>query len=446
MIEQERKLREALRLKPQSGKLMSQLSICLHDQEIANKRMTTTSSQEESTTRFRMEAIELSRRAIRSCPNRPAGHLSLSHVSDNYLERMKSLRNAVNLWTQECPLPRTTLIQALIRLLVEPRHEQKRRQTSDCKDTRQFLNKKLDDTEQKLYEMIQHEIHHETTNSDILHSKESHLFLGRIEYRLGLFFRKLEPSDVYAPHSIKHFQRAIEILPNDHELVQTAQFWIATLSDDILIPKCPQEYIVGLYSTFSERFDKLLVEKLHYETPTKLRELVNSIRYNDKYVQFSKGADLGCGTGLSGKAFRNCVQTLIGVDLSPEMIEKARAKRCYEDLILGDILSILTVPNTYDIIFACDVFVYFGDLREVFESIWAALNSQGIFAFSTEFLDEGHPQSFCLQKCARFAHKQSYLMSLADSAGLHVLSIVKVSIRKNAGIDVQGILVVAMKS
>jgi predicted TPR repeat methyltransferase len=240
---------------------------------------------------------------------------------------------------------------------------------------------------------------------------------------------------------------AIKILPSDDTLAHTARFWMATQSNEIFISKCPKEYIISLYSTFSERFDSLLVEKLEYKTPMKLRKLVNSIRLNgDRNVQFTKGADLGCGTGLSGKAFRDCVQTLIGVDLSPEMIEKARTKNCYEDLILGDVLSILTVPNEFDIIFACDVFVYFGELRDVFDSVKIALKNQGIFAFSTEFLDEDHPQPFSLQRCARFAHKQSYLQSLADSSGLHILRTITVSIRKNAGKDVQGVLVVMMKS
>ena len=37
-------------------------------------------------------------------------------------------------------------------------------------------------------------------------------------------------------------------------------------------------------------------------------------------------ADLGCGTGLAGAAFRPLVRRLAGVDLSPAMVAQARAK------------------------------------------------------------------------------------------------------------------------
>ena len=47
--------------------------------------------------------------------------------------------------------------------------------------------------------------------------------------------------------------------------------------------------------------------------------------------------DLGCGTGLAGAAFRPHVDWLAGVDLSPKMIEVARAKGLYDRLAVADI-------------------------------------------------------------------------------------------------------------
>ena len=47
-------------------------------------------------------------------------------------------------------------------------------------------------------------------------------------------------------------------------------------------------------------------------------------------AHFGTMLDLGCGTGLAGVAFRPHVDWLVGVDLSPKMIEEARRKALYD--------------------------------------------------------------------------------------------------------------------
>ena len=77
---------------------------------------------------------------------------------------------------------------------------------------------------------------------------------------------------------------------------------------------------------------------LQYQTPAKLRHLVVEVAH-----QSTSGVDLGCGrTGLSGRAFHDLTTHLVGVDLSPEMIEKAKITGCYTSLHVGDVESILT--------------------------------------------------------------------------------------------------------
>ena len=58
-------------------------------------------------------------------------------------------------------------------------------------------------------------------------------------------------------------------------------------------------------------------------------------------------ADFGCGTGLSGLALRTQGFTMIdGLDFSPEMLEKARAKEgLYRDLKICDMSKLLTIPK-----------------------------------------------------------------------------------------------------
>ena len=92
--------------------------------------------------------------------------------------------------------------------------------------------------------------------------------------------------------------------------------------------------------------------------------------------------DLGCGTGLAGLLFKPCAARLTGIDLSPAMIEKARARDVYDSLIVGDIETALI--GEYDLILAADTLVYLGDLRPVFAAVADHLAPGGFFLFTTE--------------------------------------------------------------
>ena len=93
-----------------------------------------------------------------------------------------------------------------------------------------------------------------------------------------------------------------------------------------------------------------------------------------------RAADLGCGTGLMGPLLRPHVSgRLEGVDLSQGMVDKARAKGCYDHLAVEELVAYLDGSagqegvqcggsGGYDLLVAADVFVYIGDLGPVFAS------------------------------------------------------------------------------
>ncbi|GGG68013.1 trans-aconitate 2-methyltransferase [Salipiger pallidus] len=49
--------------------------------------------------------------------------------------------------------------------------------------------------------------------------------------------------------------------------------------------------------------------------------------------------DLGCGSGAAGPALQRLKRRLVGVDLSPSMLAKARATGCYAELSEGDLTT-----------------------------------------------------------------------------------------------------------
>lgn len=221
-----------------------------------------------------------------------------------------------------------------------------------------------------------------------------------------------------------------------------------------------------------------------YNIPTQLRKLVDSVvlardinsggsTNGGDTAWAERGADLGCGAGCSGIAFRSCVQHLTGVDLSPEMVDKARQREgCYNELVVGNVECVLrqqpkegkrcTNPThgaladqRFDLVFACNVFCYIKDLRNVFDDIHKILHKgRGIFAFSAEFLepttkdddevdDANHQKPYVLQSCARYTHERWYLEQSAKEFGFETKAFLASPLqRTHNGRNVCGALIV----
>ena len=179
-------------------------------------------------------------------------------------------------------------------------------------------------------------------------------------------------------------------------------------------------------------------------------------------VWAERAVDLGCGAGLSGVQFRQCVRHLTGVDLNPEMAKEARDRGCYDRILVGDAECIFHKDNEddnhvgvweFDFVFACDLFAYIGDLRPMFNTVRKSLSGRGgTFAFSAEIMNESLDESrgeddddagFVMQSCARFAHKRSYIKSLVEEFGFETLLSTESSVlRQHDGKDVLGALIV----
>ena len=234
--------------------------------------------------------------------------------------------------------------------------------------------------------------------------------------------------------AISSFQKALEIDPDNN----SARHLIASLSGKR--PKtAPAEYVADLFDGYADNFDQHLVSKLEYKTPTVLNTTVR--RLLDDNATSLKILDLGCGTGLCGPLFRDIAGELVGVDLSPKMIEKAQARNIYDDLQVGDISTALKArTGYYDLVIAADVFVYVGDLDEVFKASYAALKPGGLFAFSVESADEN--DSYVLRPSGRYAHSVRYIRELAEKHNLHEHVTENTVLRKEKNTSMNGQIIV----
>jgi predicted TPR repeat methyltransferase len=146
--------------------------------------------------------------------------------------------------------------------------------------------------------------------------------------------------------------------------------------------------------------------------------------------------DLGCGTGLLGARFRPLAHTLRGVDISPKMLELARQRRIYDNLICGELVEFLqTQTEELDLAVAADVFAYIGDLSRVFDEVRGALKDGGLFGFSVE---AGEGRDFVLRPNLRYAHSAAYVRKLSQEHGFIIETIESKVLRREDGNDVPG--------
>ena len=188
----------------------------------------------------------------------------------------------------------------------------------------------------------------------------------------------------------------------------------------------PDVYVEGLFDRYAVRFDQSLVEQLKYNVPKLIAELL--LKYQS-VAPLGSIMDLGCGTGLAGVELKDFCQEIEGIDLSKKMLAKAKQKNVYSKLNHTGIIEYLAdAPLDFDLFLSTDVFVYVGELSEVFRLIKSRNKRHGRLAFSTEHTEKA---DFFLEASGRYSHSKSYIDSLCDKFDYQLLDFSTIDLRKS---------------
>jgi predicted TPR repeat methyltransferase len=268
-------------------------------------------------------------------------------------------------------------------------------------------------------EVLSHASHHDADDA------ANWLLLGEMWAHVG------EPDKASA--AWRHYRN---LLPDDPAGTQARGEDLHTRRD------ITQHYIQALFDSYAKRFDGDLEQRLRYQAPKLLHEAYNKHWHGG--VPPKLLLDLGCGTGLAGAVFADLGAEMIGIDLSPRMLELARERKIYRELIAGDIVTELAHwQNQADLIIAADVLIYLGDLHPVFVAAQRALRFGGLFAFTVEASDG--KDAYTLQDKRRYAYRADYLKKNAAENGLSLMQLEKCTPRYEAGVAVKGLLLVVKK-
>jgi predicted TPR repeat methyltransferase len=208
----------------------------------------------------------------------------------------------------------------------------------------------------------------------------------------------------------------------------------------------PPAYVRALFDQYAPKFESALVDDLGYRGPALLFKAVLAARHAvRKPAFFRRAIDLGCGTGLAATAFAREVDHFIGVDLSPRMIEKARATGLYAELEVNDMLEGLRGSREAgaDLILAADAMVYVSDLVPVLKEVKRVLAPGGLFAFTVETHDG---DGVTIGAGLRYAHGTPHVRASIEATGLSLSQLDELSARNEDNVPVPGLVVVAAKS
>ncbi len=220
----------------------------------------------------------------------------------------------------------------------------------------------------------------------------------------------------------------------------TAQHMLAAAAKEAVPERASEAFVKSTFERFAESFDKVL-ERLEYRAPGLVAGLIEA--GSDRLAVL----DAGCGTGLCGPLLRPHARHLTGVDLSPAMIEKAREREVYDELVAAELTDYLgDCDARFDLIAAADSLCYFGDLTPVLAAAAGALRPEGRLVFTLEAAEGEVPaEGFRLEVHGRYSHEEDYVRSTLGEAGLELGSLGREVLRLENHRPVVGLLVMACK-
>lgn len=199
-----------------------------------------------------------------------------------------------------------------------------------------------------------------------------------------------------------------------------AGYYLAACTGKGVPARAPDGFVTSTFDAMAENFDEKLVGKLSYRGPEIIAGLL------DGYVTTGGALDVldgGCGTGLCAPVLAHYAGRLVGVDLSPRMLTKARACKLYDELVEAELTAyLLGKKNAYDLIVMADTVIYFGDLAALFAAVRQALRPDGSLVFTVEAATEtAHQVDYHLNPSGSYGHSHRYLAEQLAAAGLTLL-------------------------
>lgn len=250
--------------------------------------------------------------------------------------------------------------------------------------------------------------------------------LGRLLYRMGRF-----------PEAAEVYRDWLQHEPDN----PTARHLLAALTGEGVPERGSDEYVAALFDDFASSFDENLAE-LDYRAPEVIAERLRGHVGSQGPLDI---LDAGCGTGLAAPLLKPVARRLVGVDLSAQMLARARERGLYDELAEGELTAFMASrAGQFDVVVSADTLCYFGALEAALHAAHAALRPEGTLVFSLEAWDAADAAAtYDLQPHGRYRHAAAYVRAALAAAGFQVREMSSTVLRKERGAGVIGHIVVA---
>lgn len=222
-----------------------------------------------------------------------------------------------------------------------------------------------------------------------------------------------------------------------------AHHMYAACSGQDVPQRASDAYIESTFDVFAASFDAKL-GKLGYRAPELVAAaLERACAAPDRGLSI---LDAGCGTGLCGPLVAPYACRIVGVDLSSGMLQRARARNVYDELVKAELQAYLADhANEFDVIISADTLVYFGALADLFDAACRALIPRGLLVFTVE---EAHDvgDGYRINPHGRYSHEHNYVRETMALAGFEVEAIDAAELRMEGGKPVGGLVVTGRKA
>ena len=164
--------------------------------------------------------------------------------------------------------------------------------------------------------------------------------------------------------------------------------------DEAYSLKTPEDSI-KLYKKWAQTYDQDFAFNSNYLSPNKICNYFNKhARSTDIPI-----LDVGAGTGLVGELlYRTGNKKIIGIDISPEMLEQAKSKECYSSLMEADVTRKIPLKsNSIGAVVSAGTFTHGHVGPDAFDELLRIAKPGGLFILSINskvFIKGGFQEKF----------------------------------------------------